>query len=195
LARRAPNIREFRAGARLAARSHVHTASPFEFQRASNPFASPVTTGVSVFATPAPSGSVDVAFDAVPDAAPSARDLLARAARLGPARPTLESISMPTDPVLGQKQQPAIAARRMRFTRIVKATLGACVALCVAALAATAMSGEASAASRAFTRTAAAPSRRVSSVEPLGGDVRAKATRPTAAAARGPKALTRTKRR
>ncbi len=176
----------------------MHTASPFEFPPASNPFASPVAPGTSVFAPLAPSGCVDVAFEAVPDAAPSARDLLARAARLGPARPTLESILMPSDPVLGQKQQPAIAARRMRFTRIVKATLGACVALCVAALTATAMSGEASAASHVSTRTAsaAAPSRRVSSVEPLSGDVRAKAKHPTGVAtARGAKAPSRAKRR
>lgn len=133
-------------------------------------------------------------FDAASDAAPSTQDLLARAARLAAVRPPLESVLMPSDPVLGKKQEPAVAARRERFTRIVKATLGGCVALCVAALAATAMSGEASA-SEGRAPSAAAPAHRVPSREALGADVRTKAARTAAPAARGPKAPVRAKRR
>lgn len=177
----------------------VQMGTPIEMRPcAVNPFASPAAPGASVFATPAPSGSVDVAFDAASDAGPSTQDLLARAARLGPARPTLESIFLPTDPVLGMKGAPAIAERRVRFTRIVKVTLGACVALCVAALATSAVSGEASAASpRASTSATAgvAMATRVSSVESLGGELRGKAVRPAAAAARGTKAKVSAKRR
>lgn len=170
--------------------------TPLDTPRAVNPFATPAAPGASVFAAPAPSVSVDVTFE-TGDVGPSTQDLLARAARLGPARPTLQSILLPTDPVLGMKREPAIAERRLRFTRIVKATLGACVALCVAALATTAMSGEASAPStHARATRATAHVARLGSVEQLGGELRGKAARPaTAAAARGVKAKATPKRR
>lgn len=113
---------------------------------------------------------------------PSTQDLLARAQRLGPARPTLESILLPTDPILGAKLEPRIAERRMRLTRYVKATLGGCVALCVAALVATATSGEASAAPRSSSVAVATPITRAPSVEALSGSTIAKATRGTDAA-------------
>ncbi len=130
------------------------------------------------FAAPAPSASVDVVVDpfevtssdAQPDHAPSTHDLLERAARLGPARPTFESIVLPNDPVLAEKMQPHAAQRRARFRKIVKATIGGCVALCVAAIAASALSGgDASAATAtqgsAIARTA--PATRVVSIEKL----------------------------
>jgi hypothetical protein len=69
--------------------------------------------------------------------APSRQDLLQRAATLGPARMTWESVVLqPSDPILGAKMQPRVAARRARFRTIVKVTLGACLAFCVAAAAA-----------------------------------------------------------
>ncbi len=126
---------------------------------------------------------------------PSTQDLLARAQRLGPARPTLESILLPTDPILGAKLEPHIAERRMRFTRYVKATLGGCVALCVAALVATATSGEASAAPRASSVAVATPITRAPSVEALSGTTMAKVTRGTDAAKTTAHAKTRAKRR
>lgn len=151
------------------------STTPFEPTAVNaNPFLATAPAGPPA----APSGSVDVVFEQAPDAGPSKQALLERAARLGPARPTLESILLPNDPVLGQKLEPRIAERRMRFTRIVKGTLGACVAVCVAALVATAVSGEASAASpgprdKAAAR-ASAPTTRLADVESLAGGVRAK---------------------
>ena len=112
----------------------------------------------------------------------SMHDLLERAKSLPPARPTLESIVLPNDPVLKEKMLPHAAQRRARFQKVVKATLGACVALCVAAIAATALSGEASASpseDRAMARTA--PATAVVPVEKLDSATRAKAS-PTHAA-------------
>ena len=54
---------------------------------------------------------------------------------------TWESIVLPADPVLDEKQQPHVAERRARLTRIVKVTLGACLGVCVLALAVSAISG------------------------------------------------------
>ena len=109
--------------------------------------------------------------------APSTSDLLERAARLGPARPTFESIVLPNDPILLEKMQPVAAQRRARFRKVVKATLGACLALCVLALGATALSpGEASASesgSKVSARTA--PARPVVSIEKLDEAKRTKA--------------------
>lgn len=152
-----------------------------------NPFGA--TALAAVAAVPTPSEAHQVG--------PSTRDLLERAARLGPPRPTLESILLPTDPVLGQKLDPRIAERRVRFTRIVKATLGGCVALCVAALAATAMSGEASAAGAPAKAVALhAPVAREPSVESFAGATIAKAARATnASTAHAAKAPSRAKRR
>lgn len=136
---------------------------------------------------PAPvSASVDVVVDpfevtsadAAPDHAPSTHDLLERAARLGPPRPTFESIVLPSDPVLAEKMQPHTAQRRARFRKIVKATLVACLALCVAAIGASALSsGDASAATTSdgsgVLRTA--PATRVVSIEKLDDAKRGKA--------------------
>ena len=145
-----------------------------------NPFA----TAATVPGAFAVGGAVPVVVAEEP-ASPSTQDLLERAARLGPPRPTLESILLPNDPILGQKLEPRVAERRMRLTRIVKGALGACVAVCVAALVATALSGEASAApgprDKAAAR-AAAPTTRVADVEALSGGVRAKAATKAASA-------------
>lgn len=73
--------------------------------------------------------------------APSTTELLERAAALGPARMTWESIVLPADPILDEKRQPHVAERRARLTRFVKLGLGACLAMCVVAVGATALSG------------------------------------------------------
>ena len=80
----------------------------------------------------------DATYD---DAAPSRQDLLQRAAELGPARMTWESIVFhPSDPILGAKMQPRVAERRARFRKLVKVALGACVAFCMVATIASAVS-------------------------------------------------------
>ncbi len=76
--------------------------------------------------------------------APSAGDLLERAAALGPVRLTWESIVLPTDPILDEKRTPYVAERRARLTRLVKGALGACVAVCVIALGVSALSSSTS---------------------------------------------------
>jgi hypothetical protein len=151
------------------------------FPQIDNPFLAPVPA-------PAASGSVDVTVDEahmdtqmdIPvhePQAPSTSDLLERAARLGPARPTFESIVLPNDPILLEKMQPAAAQRRARFRKVVKATLGACLALCVLAIGASALSpSEASASQSASTVSArTAPARPVVSVEKLDEMKRGKA--------------------
>ncbi len=72
---------------------------------------------------------------------PTPKDLLERAASLGPARPSMDSIVVPSDPVLQAKSSPEIAERRAKLRRIVKGALGACGALCVVALVLTIVSG------------------------------------------------------
>jgi hypothetical protein len=75
------------------------------------------------------------------DVAPSREDLLARAVALGPPRPTLDNITFAaTDPILGAKMQPRVAERRARFRKVVKVALGVCVACCLVATGATALS-------------------------------------------------------
>jgi hypothetical protein len=75
------------------------------------------------------------------DAAPSREELLKRAAELGAARRTWESIVLaPTDPILADKMQPRVRERRARLRRLVKVTLGACVAFCLVATGASLMS-------------------------------------------------------
>ncbi len=156
-----------------------------------NPFA----TAATVPGAFAVGGAVPVVVAEEP-ASPSTQDLLERAARLGPPRPTLESILLPTDPILGQKLQPRIAERRQRLTRIVKATLGGCVALCVAALVATATSGEASAAPRAGKVAVSTPTSRAPSVESLSSGTLAKASRAAnVSTAHAAKSASRAKRR
>jgi hypothetical protein len=127
-------------------------------------------------AGPDPNRAVDVAVDmplsaddaTYEDAAPSRQDLLQRAAELGP-RMTWESIAFqPTDPVLGEKMLPRVAERRARFRKLVKVALGACVAFCMVATAASAISttnssSEASGSSSVRT----APATRIASIEKL----------------------------
>lgn len=156
------------------------------FPQIDNPFA--VDRPMPVQAA---SGSVDVMVeDSLADThsdapvaldahAPSTHDLLARAARLGPARPTLESIVLPNDPILLEKMQPAAAQRRARFRKVVKATLGACLAVCVAAIGASALSpSEASASqssSGSSTVARTAPAHPLVTIEKLDDAKRGKA--------------------
>lgn len=148
-----------------------------------NPFEVATTVPhLSPFAAP-PVGEADEGIDVVVElepAAPSTQALLERAARLGPARPTLESIALP-DPILDEKRKPRVAQRRARFTRFVKATLGACLGLCVLALGASALSGEEPTASAATPSSMGrtSPAQRVPSLEALAGASRAKATAAT----------------
>ena len=124
-----------------------------------------------------PSIEVDVQMDPpVVDGEPTTQTLLERAAALGPVRLTFESIAVP-DPVLEAKFEPRIAQRRARLTRVVKATLGACVGVCVLAIGVSIFSGgEAQAAPRAFA-TKSMPSEVVKSATPLAGAIRGKATK------------------
>ena len=143
----------------------------------------PVSASVDVEVDPFEVTATDAQLDAH---APSTHDLLERAARLGPPRPTFESIVLPNDPVLAEKMQPHAAERRARFRKIVKATVGACVALCVAALVASALSGgEASAAtpSESSTMARTAPATRVVTIEKLDDARRGKAVQSHVAAA------------
>ncbi len=119
---------------------------------------------------------VDVAPAALPSAratynsAPSTSDLLERAAALGPARMTWESIVLPTDPILDEKRTPHVAERRARLTRLVKGALGACVAVCVLALGVSALSAgssEAAASTGSPSTAKTIPSKAVVPVESL----------------------------
>lgn len=109
--------------------------------------------------------------------APSTSDLLERAARLGPARPTFESIVLPNDPILLEKMQPAAAQRRARFRKVVKGTLGACLALCVLAIGVSALSPSEASASESGSKVSArtAPARPLVTIEKLDDAKRTKA--------------------
>ncbi len=115
---------------------------------------------------------------------PSAEELLERAAALGPARMTWESIVLPADPILHEKSTPHVAERRARLTRMVKIGLAACLGVCVLALGVSALSGDASAAPAASADAGAktVPSKGVIPVEPLDGTRHAKAVRRVAPA-------------
>jgi hypothetical protein len=142
----------------------------------------------------------DVAPPTARDPYPSAistNELLERAAALGPARMTWESIVLPADPILDEKRQPHVAERRERFTRMVKIGLGACLAVCVIALGVSALSSSNSSSASAAAPSSEAlgktiPSKGIVPVETLGGTVHAKLVRrlPPPAAA-----VVRTKRR
>jgi hypothetical protein len=151
---------------------------------------------VSPFDAPPPP-SVDVMMDdmrmldtdaTTEDAAPSRQDLLQRAAELGPSRMTWENIVLaPTDPILGEKMQPRVAERRARFRKLVKVALGACVAFCVVATGATALSSSSpstssSASTSSLTKTA--PAAGVVPVEKLEQATRTKAPSHVTAAVR-----------
>jgi hypothetical protein len=122
---------------------------------------------------------------------PSANELLARAAARGPRR-TWESLVITSDPVLDEKRQPHVAERRARLTRVVKATLGACLAVCVVAIGVSALSRDANASTAASPVSAgkAVASKAVVPIEPLDGTKHGKAVRrgattaPTAAIVR-----------
>jgi hypothetical protein len=122
----------------------------------------------------------------------STNELLERAAALGPARTTWESIVLPADPILDRKRQPHVAERRERFTRMVKVGLGACVAVCVVALGVGALSADASSSSAASASSSSValsktvPSKGIVPVEALDRAKHAKAVRqigPTVATA------------
>ncbi|MBS2016907.1 MAG: hypothetical protein JST00_28735 [Deltaproteobacteria bacterium] len=116
---------------------------------------------------------VEIHVDAEPvrlpyDSSPSTNDLLQRAAALGPARMTWESIVLPNDPVLHEKRTPHVAERRARLTRVVKGALAACIGVCVVALAVSAISGGTETEAKAATPTAkTVPSKGVVPVEAL----------------------------
>jgi len=135
--------------------------------------------------------SIDVAveLDAPParspfTSAPSTKELLQRAAELGPPRMTWASIVLTSDPVLDEKRQPHVAERRARLTRVVKGALAACVALCVLAVGVNVASGgsdahAASSSSPSVARTV--PAKAIVPVERLDGAAHAKAVRRAAA--------------
>jgi hypothetical protein len=76
---------------------------------------------------------------------------------------------LPNDPILLEKMQPLAAQRRARFRKLVKATLGACLVLCVAAVGASALSPNEASASQSSSSTAArtAPARPLVTIEKL----------------------------
>ena len=116
--------------------------------------------------------------------APSAGELLERAAALGPARMTWESIVLPDDPILDEKRLPRVVERRARLTRVVKITLGACLGLCVLAVGVSALSGDPSSKSDASAAIEkSVPSKGIVSVESLDGAKRGKLNRRVAPAA------------
>jgi len=153
--------------------------------------------------------AADVVEESLPAArapfasAPSTSDLLERAAALGAVRMTWESIVLPTDPVLDQKQRPHVAERRARFTRVVKGTLAACVGVCVLALgitAASAVGSDAHAATSGSVASAAktVPAKAVVPVERLEGTRLGKSQRRSqqpAVAVASVASMPRTKRR
>ena len=114
----------------------------------------------------------------------SASELLARAAAMGPARPSWESMVLPDDPILDEKRTPHVTERRARLTRVVKITLGACLGVCVLALGVSAISGDSSppAAADATTVGKTVASKGIVPIEPLDGTRHGKAVRRVAPA-------------
>jgi len=178
---------------------HLSSSPPAAFATVPNPFEAPATSR-DPFRTNADSIDVEMESQRAPEtqrdaapaftssepfrgpyaSSPSANELLERAAAMGPHRMTWESIVLVTDPVLSEKRQPRVAERRERLTRVVKMTLGACVAVCALALGVSALSGDASAATRpaaseSLGKTVA--SKGVVPVEPLDGTRHGKAAR------------------
>jgi hypothetical protein len=154
---------------------------------AANPFEGALAAHLDPFATPSPAATItdpDETLVEDDEVAPSREDLLQRAAALGNARMTWESIVLqPTDPILQDKMQPRVAERRARFRRMVKVGLGACVAFCLVATAATALSsGTPSQTASSVAKTA--PAVGVVTIEKLDLAARAKATGHVTAAAR-----------
>jgi hypothetical protein len=165
---------------------------PLAFGAFAAPAAAPVSVGESTLREPLNTNldGVEVPRGPYPSAI-STHELLQRAAALGPARMTWESIVLPADPILDEKQQPHVAERRQRFTRMVKVGLGACLAVCVVALGVSALSGNASASSSSAASSEALgktiPSKGIVPVEALDATIHAKLARrtpPTAAIVR-----------
>jgi hypothetical protein len=106
----------------------------------------------------APAADMRMAIDdaTYEDTAPSRQDLLQRAAELGPARMTWESIVLPSDPILKKKMQPSVVERRARLRMVVKVALGGCVAFCLVALVASAVSSSDSPSSKSSASTTSA---------------------------------------
>jgi hypothetical protein len=99
---------------------------------------------------------------------------------------TWENIVLqPTDPILANKMQPRVAERRARFRTMVKGALGVCVAFCLVATAATALSSNATGTSASSSIGKAAPATAIVPVEKLDlGPSRTRATNRVTAAAR-----------
>jgi len=165
--------------------------------RTATPIAGTATTPAPPFAASANIAGIGVARNDMPlsaddatyeDAAPSRADLLQRAAALGPARMTWESIILsPSDPILGEKMKPRVAERRARFRKIVKGAVGACAACCLVAAVATAVSSASSPATATSTSSAAVktgPATGVVPVEKLEVVMRTKAPSKVTAAVR-----------
>jgi hypothetical protein len=162
-----------------------------------NPFAAAVDGARDAFRTNADSIEVEVESQRAPEtqrdvvpafgasgpvrgpyaSSPSANELLERAAAMGPARMTWESIVLVADPILDEKRQPHVAERRERLTRVVKMTLGACVAVCALAVGVSALSGDSSPKAAAVTASIGktVASKGVVPVEPLDGTKHGKA--------------------
>ncbi len=109
---------------------------------------------------------------------PTPEDLLKRAAELGPSRPSMDSIVLPSDPILQAKSQPEIAARRAKLRRVVKGMVGVCGAMCIVALVVSIVSGSPETANAATTSMVAgnAPVKSSVPVEKIDGVARAKAS-------------------
>jgi hypothetical protein len=143
---------------------------------------------------PATNDTLRLTDDATHDDAPSRQDLLQRAAARG-LRATWDSLALPpSDPILGAKMQPRVAERRARFRKIVKVALGACVAFCLVATAATALSSNTPTSEPRRTASKTAPARGIVPVEKLEVATRTKASSHVTAAVR-PAPTPRKKRR
>jgi hypothetical protein len=107
---------------------------------------------------------------------PTPKDLLERAAALGPSRYT-ESFVLPSDPILQAKRQPEIAERRARLRRVVKGMLGVCGGVCILAIVVSVVSGgpETASAATSSEATRSAPSKSVVTVQKMDAGVRGKA--------------------
>lgn len=170
-------------------------ANPFEVETA--PHQSPFAPPIAASASPIPGNegaeaalNAPLVHDATHDeAAPSRQDLLQRAAELGPA--TWDNIVLPpTDPILGAKMQPRVRERRARFRKLVKVALSTCVAFCLVATAATALSSSTSApAETSKSARKTAPATGVVPVERLEVANHTKAPSHVTAAARPVRAL------
>jgi hypothetical protein len=160
-------------------------ATPFETANTEAAFCSPIALLGVEDTTEREVAITDHAIEEAPargryHSAISTHELLDRAAALGPVRTTWESIVLHADPILDEKRQPHVAQRRARLTRLVTFGLGACLAVCVVAIGASALSsGDGSSASSASASVTSAigktvPSKAIVPVEALDGTKHAK---------------------